>query len=308
MIVDAAEDLLRTEQLSEAHIVVLKNVCVHLNQVLDTQMLFIDNMSLWFNTNVHRFMSYSAVAKSLVGEPTKAIDGVLNGIKALWDVEATMQEGQEHIEAVSQGLVQRLPAIEPGTLSHSQSVPPSPSRRVTGKIPLGQSTRDALIVEESIFETADLESGRLLTDDRNSAASPTVLAESSSSPLVSSPDFIHLAPEGQELVHEVPFRKSWGKVADDKISSALRQCRDFLKLVVIGKALQSRTLACANSVAAAAMEEAKEAGKSWTRLLEPWYARLSKIFAASVRFTDSVLNEEPQSFQVVLIGENIGRR
>jgi len=101
VIVDAAEDLLRTEQLSEAHIVVLKNVCVHLNQVLDTQMLFIDNMSLWFNTNVHRFMSHSAVARSIVGEPTKPIDGVLTGIRDLWRTEAAMQEGQEHIRAIN---------------------------------------------------------------------------------------------------------------------------------------------------------------------------------------------------------------
>ena len=127
MSVEAAQDLLLTEQLSEAHIGVLRNVCMHLNQVLDLQMLFMDNMGLWYITNVQIIMSHSKVAKLIAGELTKPFDGVLAGIRDLWRTEAVMQEGQEHIRAINQGLVQRLPPIEPGGLRYSPETPPHTS-------------------------------------------------------------------------------------------------------------------------------------------------------------------------------------
>jgi len=117
-------------------------VCLHLNQVLDLQMLFMDNMGLWYNTNVHRFMSHSAVANLIAGEPPKPIDGVLAGIRDLWRTEASMQEGQEHIRAINQGLVQRLPTIDLGTLRHPSSLPSPPTRRETGKVVLAQTASE----------------------------------------------------------------------------------------------------------------------------------------------------------------------
>ena len=114
----------------------------------------------------------------------------------------------------------------------------SASRRTTGSVPLTQSTLQALLVEEIVFEMAEAEPNYLLTNDRNSIAFLIVLTASPSSPLGPSHDLRLLAHEFKE-----------------------NSTKNSRKPVVAGKALQSWSSSYTNSVADVAMGEAMKAGE-----------------------------------------------
>jgi len=79
----------------------------------------------------------------------------------------------------------------------------SASRRTTGSVPLTQSTLQALLVEEIVFEMAEAESNYLLKNDRNSIAFLIVLTASPSGPLGPSHDLRLLAHDVNEMVRKI---------------------------------------------------------------------------------------------------------
>jgi len=94
-------------------------------------------------------MPRSQVLKMIVKDSPDPIDGVLGGIRALWQSEAALQEGQEHIEAVRQGLVPRLPYTEIHSLRHPVAVPFCPSCGEIGRFAQGKSASGILTIQKS---------------------------------------------------------------------------------------------------------------------------------------------------------------
>ena len=237
---------------------ILKVVFNELNQGLDMQVLFTNSMSTWYNTNTSRFLSQSAFATLLVGPLVEPLDGVLRGLSKLWKLEGTMIAGQQHVEAIQHGQIERLEHVDSANpLSSStanesnESTEPTGhplSRRNTGNIAVGQSAaQEAIAAFATVFleADADVDSGNILTEDVRQSASPVPEpADAAAESLASSP-VSAASTEAEEVLSEPAFVFSWdvGEMQefDPEFETEWIERRNVLKVWVYSKNMSPAT-------------------------------------------------------------------
>lgn len=273
-------------------------------------------MSTWYNTNTSRFLQQSELAMLMVGSQPGPLKCVSNGLSALWDLEPAMVIGQQHVEAIKHGQVERAEHISPGNIGNpdrtaDESTEPTVravSLRHTSTSAVGQSAaQQALVAVDHVFVEADKESGNILTeDDRRSTPATSEPTTSSQESLAARP-VSEAPPEAQQILNEPAFRFAWGfdedRVAEEFVARWHHEMA-VLKIYIFSRTrlLARLILYNANTNIDTAQAMARREGREWRRLVKSEFEKSSKEASRGSQTTGAKFTRGDQSSGSIAVG------